>query len=153
MFEHIVNSVYIPSDDVISHGLDESGAPLSLQFYDINSADKGPSQETKAQWPGKAWHGIKATPSDEAGQQIPLTLASLLVTSALVAVEAALNKAWIYFCCRHKGFWSLIPWRIFRLCLFINPTTNAHTVMWFHTPVNKSLFFKEVTAGSTGRFQ
>lgn len=49
MFEHIVNSVYIPSDDVISHGLDEFGAPLSLQFYDINSADKGLSQETKAQ--------------------------------------------------------------------------------------------------------
>lgn len=33
MFEHVVNSVYIPSDDVISHKLDVFGG----QFYDISS--------------------------------------------------------------------------------------------------------------------
>lgn len=37
MFEHVVNSVYIPSDDVISHRLDVFGGLLSGQFYDINS--------------------------------------------------------------------------------------------------------------------
>lgn len=30
MFEHVVNSVYIPSDDVISHRLDERGGLMSL---------------------------------------------------------------------------------------------------------------------------
>ena len=38
MFEHVVNSVYIPSDDVISHRLDVFGGLLSGQFYDINSS-------------------------------------------------------------------------------------------------------------------
>lgn len=37
MFEHIVNSVYILSDDVISHRLDVFGGLLSGQVYDINS--------------------------------------------------------------------------------------------------------------------
>lgn len=34
MFEHVINSVYIPSDDVISHRLDEFGGLLSRQSYD-----------------------------------------------------------------------------------------------------------------------
>lgn len=55
MSEHVVNSVYIPSDDVISHWLDEFGGLLSLLFYDINPVDKGLSK-TKAQRPGMAWH-------------------------------------------------------------------------------------------------
>lgn len=40
MFEHVINSVYIPSDDVISHRLDEFGGLLSRQSYDTNSAGK-----------------------------------------------------------------------------------------------------------------
>lgn len=37
MFEHVVNSVYIPSDDVISHWLDVFRGLLSGQFYYIKS--------------------------------------------------------------------------------------------------------------------
>lgn len=51
MFEHVVNSVYIPSDDVISHRLDEFGALFSLQFYGINSVGLS---KTIAQQPGFA---------------------------------------------------------------------------------------------------
>lgn len=32
MFEHVVNSVYIPADDVISHRLDEFGGLSSAGF-------------------------------------------------------------------------------------------------------------------------
>lgn len=37
MFEHVVNSVYIPLYDVISQSLDVFGWLLSVQFYDIDS--------------------------------------------------------------------------------------------------------------------
>ena len=37
MFEHVVNSVYILPDDVISYRLHVFGRPLSGQVYDINS--------------------------------------------------------------------------------------------------------------------
>lgn len=57
MFEHVVNSVYIPSDDVISHRLDGLRGLLSLWFSDFNSVDKRLSR-TKAQWPGLAWPGL-----------------------------------------------------------------------------------------------
>lgn len=49
MFEHVVNSVYIPLDDVISHRLDVFGGLLSVQFYDINS---------------KVWRGLNMTGSN-----------------------------------------------------------------------------------------
>lgn len=57
MFEHVVNSVYIPSDDVISHRLDGLGGLLSLRFYDLNSVDKRLSRtKSSAAWPGVTQH-------------------------------------------------------------------------------------------------
>lgn len=46
MFEHVVNSVYILPDDVISHRLDVFGGLLSGWFYDISlkCVDRGVEQ-------------------------------------------------------------------------------------------------------------
>lgn len=54
MFEHVVNAVYIPSDDVISHRLDVFGGLLSRQFYDINSEICRQRLESCMAWHGTA---------------------------------------------------------------------------------------------------